>query len=320
MKRNGYEVVPLDRSHLDAAVALVHRAYQAERRTSPLLPAKLLGDPRRVRPHVEACLPNGCVGAFRGPRLAGFMGVSFYFPFKGHTAALVREVSHAAAGDDKLAVYQALYEGLGPTLAARQAQLHLVGHFAGDRALRDALFQLGFGAILAEALRDLSPIEGAAGVPITHEPDFSVVEALDAEHRRYYRQAPIFLVKDASTAAVRSGLAEQQQAGHALFVHRHDGRPAAYFVAGRCLGEEEGFLLQGSNTAEVLAAYAQPAIRGRDIGKALLDRCVAWAREQGYARLFVEHETANVLGGNFWRKHFRPYLYFSMRYVEAAWR
>jgi GNAT superfamily N-acetyltransferase len=320
MKRNGYDVVPLDRSHLDAAVALVDHAYQAERRTSPLLPGALLGDSRRVRPYVEACLPNGCVGAFRGACLAGFMGVAAYFPFKGQTAAFIREVSHAADADDRLAVYQALYQGLGESLAARQAQLHLIGHFAGDRALRDALFQLGFGAILAENLRDLSPVQGAADVPITQEPEFAVVKALDAEHRRYYRQAPIFLVKDASAAVVRRGLVEQQQAGHALFVYRRGGEPAAYFVVGRCLGEEEGFLLQGSNTAQILAAYAQPASRGQDIGKALLDRCIAWAREQGYARLFVEHETANVWGGNFWCKHFRPYLYFSMRYVEAAWR
>ena len=51
-------------------------------------------------------------------------------------------------------------------------------------------------------------------------------------------------------------------------------------------------------------------------GTALLNRAIQWAQAQGYARLFVEHETANFYGSHFWHKHFTPYLYFSMRYVD----
>lgn len=314
-----YDVVPLEPAHLAAAVDLVDRAYQAERDSSPLLPAELLGDRQRILPYLETCLPNGCVGALSGGELVGFMGISAYFTFKGQKAALVREYSHAATEDDKLAVYRALYAGLGEILAARRAQLHLIGHFAGDRVLREALFLFGFGALVAENLRDLSPVAGAAEVPITQEPDFAVAEALEVEHKNYYRDAPIFLIKDASPERVRAGLAEQQRAGDVLFVYRQDDQPAAYFTVGPCRGLEEGFLLRDSNTAQILAAYARRDSRGQDIGKALLNRALAWAREEGYARIFVEHETANVYGGPFWRKHFTPFLYFSMRYVEPCW-
>jgi GNAT superfamily N-acetyltransferase len=314
-----YDVVPLEPSHLAAAVDLVDRAYQAERESSPRLPAELLGDRRRILPDIEGCLANGCVGALDGGELVGFMGVAAYFFFKGQKAAFVPEYAHAARADDKAAVYRALYEGLGEILAARQTQLHLIGHFAGDRVLWDTLFLFGFGALVAENLRDLSPVVGAADVPIRQEPDFAVVEALEIEHRNYYRAAPIFLMKDASVEQVRAGLAEHQQAGDVLFVYWKEGQPAAYFTVGPCRGLEEGYLLRDSNTAQILAAYARPDSRGKDIGKALLNRALAWAREQGYARMFVEHETANVYGGPFWRKHFDPYLYFSMRYVEPCW-
>ena len=79
-----------------------------------------------------------------------------------------------------------------------------------------------------------------------------------------------------------------------------------------------GFLLQGTNTAQILSAYAKPAVRTKGIGKALLQRSIQWARAQGYERLFVEHETANRDGGNFWRSHFSPYLYCSTRYVDCT--
>ncbi len=60
----------------------------------------------------------------------------------------------------------------------------------------------------------------------------------------------------------------------------------------------------------------QPEARSKGIGAALLNRVIQWAQAQGCARLFVEHETANFFGSRFWRKHFAPYLYFSMRYVD----
>ncbi len=41
-----------------------------------------------------------------------------------------------------------------------------------------------------------------------------------------------------------------------------------------------------------------------------------WAFENGFLRLFVEHETANVLGARFWSRHFSPYLYYSLRYID----
>jgi GNAT superfamily N-acetyltransferase len=80
----------------------------------------------------------------------------------------------------------------------------------------------------------------------------------------------------------------------------------------------EGFLLQQTNTAQIKSAYARPAIRGKGIGTALLQRAIQWSHQQGYERVFVEHETANVYGGNFWCKYFIPYVYVSMRYIDTT--
>jgi GNAT superfamily N-acetyltransferase len=66
------------------------------------------------------------------------------------------------------------------------------------------------------------------------------------------------------------------------------------------------------------AAYVRAEARGRGIGTALLAACVEWPRQGRYARLFVEHETANISGAGFWSRHFSPYLYVSMRYVDPT--
>jgi GNAT superfamily N-acetyltransferase len=319
MSREAIGISPLEEKDLDGALELLRDVYTAERHHSPLLPPVLLGDPSRAVPGLRALIARGAVGAWLGGRLVGFMGVAATFPFKGHRAALVGETAHAAASSaEKVAVYEALYTALGEGIRTQGARLHIVAHLAGDEPLRAMLYRLGFGAFLAEELRDLSPVAAPRGVAVRREDDARTAADLDVEHRGYYRNPPIFLAKDTDRSAAERDLREALGAGAALFVHDGDGgSPDAYFVVGPCAGEHEGRLLRGTNSAQVLSAYARPDVRGRGVGAALLDACIAWARERGFERVMVEHETANLAGSAFWGRHFRPYLTFSMRYVEA---
>lgn len=319
MSMDAIRTAPLGERDLAPALALLAGAYAAERRASPLLPPQLLGDPSRAEPGLRAVIARGAAGAYLGDRLVGYLGISACFPFKGQRAALVGETAHAAEpGMEKAPVYEALYTALGETLRAERARLHIAAHFAHDEALGSTLYRLGFGAFLAEELRDLSPVAAPAGVAVRREDDVGAVVDLDVEHRGFYRNPPIFLVKETDRAAAERDLRGQVDAGAALFVHDGDGgRPDAYFAVGPCAGEHEGRLLKGTGSAQVLGAYARPLARGKGVGAALLGACVAWARERGFERVMVEHETANLAGSAFWGRHFRPYLAFSMRYVEA---
>ncbi|MBT3275666.1 MAG: GNAT family N-acetyltransferase [Spirochaetales bacterium] len=240
------------------------------------------------------------------------------FKFKGQQAALLGELCHGTLQNNRLEAYQLLYKALGEHLQRQRTQLHIIAHFAHDRLLQESVFQLGFGAFLAERIRDLTAIDGAADIEIFQENDFATIQDLEIEHKTYYRKPPIYLWKDNSAETVRTQLQAMNAQRNVLFVYKENGKPAAYFMVGLCLGEDDGRILRGTNTAQVLSAYAAPSARGRGIGKALLNRCIDWAQSQGFERLYVEHETANIYGGNFWRKHFSPYLYFSMRYVEDS--
>jgi GNAT superfamily N-acetyltransferase len=309
---------PVEPGACPEAAALLEAAYAAERESSPLLPARLLGGGGEAARRIEACIPNGAVAAYGPEGMAGFMAVSAVFPFKGQTAALVGEWAHAALPGDSAEIHRSLYAALGELLRGRGIRLHIVAHFEHDLPLCGCLFDLGFGTFLMERLRDLSPVPGAGAAAVRREEDWQSIRWLEEEHMRYYRGSPIFLVKDSSPAAAAASLEEYRGGGNALFVHDDGGGTAGYFVAGPCRGEDTGRLLRRSGSAQVLTAYCRPRARGRGAGAALLQACVDWARDGGYERLFVEHESANPLGARFWGRHFSPYLRFSMRYVEDA--
>ncbi|MGC9395628.1 MAG: GNAT family N-acetyltransferase [Anaerolineae bacterium] len=313
-----YQLIPFTQAYLDAAVALFGESYRREREHSPLLPTRAIDDPAWIRDALAARLENPGVAVLQDDRLVAYMVTGAQFPWKGQRAALVPEYSHSATATDKDRLYQLMYMHLAQIWIDNHAHLHVIGHFAHDNILRETLYQLGFGAILAERLRGLSPIDAPTDIAIVEEPNVHKLADLELEHNRYYPKAPIFLTRETDRSAMLADLDEHVQAGDVFFTYYEDGVPRANMIVGRPSPnqEGEGFLLWDTNTAQVKSAYVQPEMRSKGVGAALLNRAVQWAQAQGYARLFVEHETANFYGGRFWRKHFTPYLFFSMRYVD----
>jgi L-amino acid N-acyltransferase YncA len=309
----------------DEGFDLFARRYeQASRARAPVPP--LAQDQRdRLRARVGRAFAVGGVAAVRDGRMVGYLIASPIFDMRGQPATLIPEHGHAVAPGEEATLYGPLYAGAIEERVRDGAQLHLIGRFDGDDATGRALEDLGFGAVVDERLRELDDVPGAGegdpglvveGLP----PDvrWDEVAEIAAEHAAYYRSSPIFLAKDLGIEAAREDLEAHRQAGDRLFVARVGGTIVAYLIVGACVGRTEGRLLADTRTAQVRSAYARPASRRRGFGSALLQRAVAWARDAGYERLFVEHETANLEGRAFWRRHFAPFLRFSMRYVQRT--
>jgi GNAT superfamily N-acetyltransferase len=320
-----FRVSPTEPSMAAEGFALFRGAYGRARHVNPLLPALTPEHEARLRERVERAFARGGVAAWRGESMAGYMVAGPAFDFRGLVAVLVPEFGHAAVPGAGAALYGPLYAASADRWVREGIQLHLVGHFTADATTAAALGDLGFGAVVAERLRGLGdPVPagaGAAAARVEHVDPAAPWDAyapLAAEHAAYYRQSPLFLVKDDALATAQAELEEHRLAGDQLIVDRPGGEARAYVVVGRCRGTSEGRLLAGTRTAQIRAAYAFPSVRRRGIGRALLGRAVAWARSEGYERVFVEHETANLEGGAFWRRHFAPFLVFSMRYVERT--
>jgi GNAT superfamily N-acetyltransferase len=301
--------MPFEAAHIDEAVSLFASSYSRERLANPILPGRAMEDRAWIASSISSSAAFGA-SAFLDGELQGYMAAIGPFNWKGQKCSMIREFCHASAEGKTRHVYQLLYMTVAGQLAAEGVTIHLIGHFWNDAMLRDTLFELGFGAIVCEEIRDLTPIPTGDGPRIRQENDPSAILDLITEHARYYQKSPIFIPKQFNSDSV-------PMPGNALFVHRENGKPDAYCIVGPCPGEE-GFLLQGTNTAQLLTEYSKPEARGKGVGKALLNASILWAREAGFDRLMVDHESANIPGGNFWRRHFSPYLAFSMRYIDPA--
>jgi len=70
--------------------------------------------------------------------------------------------------------------------------------------------------------------------------------------------------------------------------------------------------------AGVRRACTAPDFRGKGVGTALLNHCLAWARERGYTNCAVDFEPMNAEGSRFWLRHFRPVCYSVMRAVDEG--
>ncbi len=311
-------LVAFTQEYIDPAVDLFIENYKQERTHNPLLPARAIDEPGWIREALESCLANPGVAVVEQGRLLAYMVTGAWFPFKGQRATLVPEYAHSAVLPDRQDLYQRMYLHLAQEWANAHSHLHIVGHFAHDAIIRETLYQLGFGAILTEGLRDLSPIAPPGAVTIVEEHDVSKLVDLQIEHARYYPKSPIFILKPTDRSETLAELAEQARRGDAFFVYDEEGEAHACMIVGESASAGEGFLLQNTNTAQIKSAYSRVDSRGKGVGKALLQAAVRWAQQHGYERVFVEHETANYYGGKFWDKYFAPYLYISMRYIDQT--
>jgi GNAT superfamily N-acetyltransferase len=137
-----------------------------------------------------------------------------------------------------------------------------------------------------------------------------------AEHTAYYPKSPIWLPKPllSSTSEVADELADPK---------------SIVWVAEECLdGSVLGIMKQtveSDNAATIVrdegtlactGAYVLPAARGRGVGAMLLAAMVDWGRDNGYTRLALDFEAANIFGAEFWLRHLTPVVYSVFRHVN----
>jgi len=314
--RSQYDVVQFTQNHLESAVKLFIEGYIKERDSSPLLPSRVINQPEWIHSTLKSLLINPGVAVLHEGQLAAFMLTGVQFTFKGQKAVSVPEYCHASILSDREELYQIMYMRLAGEWIESHTHLHIIAHFSHDTLLQASLYRWGFGAIVAEELRDFSEVHGVREVDIVEETDVERLLDIQIEHSHYYKGAPIFVLNDTGRNENLSTLESAVRQGDVFFVYYEQSEPCAYLRVRESAAEGEGFLLRGTNTAQIKAAYAQQHVRRTGIGKALLQRAIDWSKEHGYERLFVEHETANYFGGNFWSSYFTPYLYASMRYID----
>lgn len=309
-------IVPFKEEFIKPALELFVENYKKAQAHNNLLPSRVVDEPEWIMDTMKTHMNNPGVAVFDQGTLVAYMITGYQFVFKGQKTALIPEYCHGSIEENKKHLYQRMYMELAGLWIKNKIHLHIVCHLSYDIVLKEILYELGFGAILKEQLKDFSSIPNTPTIEIIQEKNRENLSAIELEHRRYYPESPIFILKDTDQSNIITDLQQHADHGDVIFVYYENEKPGAYFIVGTSGEKGEGFLLRKTNTAQIKSAFAIPACRGRGIGKALLQNAINWAKKQGYDRLFVEHESANFYGGNFWNKHFVQYLYVSMRYID----
>ena len=315
-----FEIRRFEASHIADAARLFAQMYDGARQKLPLLPehedveaftaAKLEGISR-----------NPGFVALDGGNLVGYMVELFTNDsFMSRPTGFVIELfPFAAVGPCRDRICQLLYQAMARSWIERGLHAHQISFFASDDDLAFAFYRLGFGMTHFQLFRDLTPPAGKIqDVEIRYLENEDDLREIEREHRGFYPNPPLLWIShgyledggdlgESRPDRIRSGEVE-------VIAAVVDGQVAAYFDLSRGTAETELFVAAGNG--QIKGAYGRPEYGGRGIGKALLGEAVRWARHHDLDRLYVEGESANIYGGNFWLSHFRPAEYSVRRCVD----
>jgi GNAT superfamily N-acetyltransferase len=303
------QLAPLSGNHLTDAAALVCQRYRAMRQGIPLLP------PRYEK--LETILPmlidllEGCPGvaALHGGRLVGFMLGFVLEDFLGKRSVFSPEWANAASLEGSRRVYEEMYARLAEEWVAAGCVTHLVSILPCDLSAIEGWHWLGFGLAAVDGLRGLAPLQEAveqiqvrqAGIE-----DLEIAIAFQEALARHMAAAPTFWPHPVEDTRLWL-----EQPANALWL-AYQGSEAVGFMQVGPTNQEACTILQDEGTASIVGAFTRQESRGGGVAKALLNRSLEWAREQGYLRCAVDFEPMNILAARFWMHRFEP-VSFTLR-------
>ncbi len=336
------QVRPFERGDLDAAAALLAETHRRDRERFPVL-VEALADADEARTGLARWLDEertaGAV-ALDGETLAGFLigersagaPPDSYMAQLGHARSItIGARDHAIAdGFDATAIYRVLYRELAAGWVAAGYFHHNVHVIAGDERLQQAWFHLGFGRHVSIAVREgTGPVAGAdaaadVDIRMAGSEDMGVVLELARTLGVHHLDSPMFMFwpvlpeYDGMARNLFTPLLEDDTNPH--FVAYHDGKPVGLTSFLR-----EGFpprYVNGERNVYLFMGIVDPEAQAGGIGRALLDRGMAWAREQGFERCSLHVLSANHSGEPFWFANgFEPVEWHLERHIDerVAW-
>ncbi|MFW6141305.1 MAG: GNAT family N-acetyltransferase [Candidatus Saliniplasma sp.] len=303
-----YKIKEFGEDHIPEAVDLFVKSYKKQRENFSLIPEK--DDLYEVvYSKLSDKSDNPGVVAVDGDRLMGYMietGTSDDFMGE-RTAFSLGLYSHSSLGTDKKDIYQKMYAELAEKWVDNGYYSHIFSFWAQDYVLSYQFFRLGFGMTHFELMRDLSYVkEKDFDINISKLDNMTELKDLHKNELRYYKQAPLFWIIE------EDGFEENVEG---TLIAAFDNEELVGYMHLK-INESETSLLADEKIGRIAGAYVNEEYRREGIGVGLLNKAVGWAENSNLKCLYVEGESANIQGGNFWVKHFTPIVYTVRRCVD----
>jgi GNAT superfamily N-acetyltransferase len=301
-------IAPFGPQHVEVAAALVAMGIERLRARVPALPGAW-ADPAVVALVLAGLAERGGGLAVEDDgRLVAFQAATIVDGHGGRWS-YTPDVGHAAPWDASGRLRETLYSALADTWVRGACLEHVVTVLADDEVALATLARLGFGHVVVDLVRDLSPVESPGlpeGVHVRRADasDARAIAELDDGLRRHLQAAPVFVRRGPAPAldVLRRQIADSALA---MFLAQRDGDAVAFLRIGPS-AMDVATIVRDPGTASISAAFTVPALRSGGIASRLLAAAVDWARDQGYARCAVDHESANREAARFWSRHATP--------------
>ena len=301
-------LLPFAPEHIIPAAELVAAGARRQRTWVPAMPVAWTDAAHVARALVAIADRGGGLAAIDDGDLVAFH-LALTLDGRGGRFTYTPDIAHAAPGDPSARVRSRLYAALASGWIREACPEHVVSVLADDTVALAAYARLGFGHHVTDLVADLRPIEAGPlpdGVTIRRAgpADAAAVVDLDAGLRRHLEATPVCLRLPAQ-APVEIHRRRLEDEAIATFLAERDGAAVSFLRIGPC-ASDVAMTVRDVGTASVTGAFTRPELRGLEVSSRLLAAAVDWARDAGYVRWAVDHESANLEASRFWSRHATP--------------
>jgi GNAT superfamily N-acetyltransferase len=320
-------ILPFANAHVDAAVSLLAARYIVHRKLEPRLPPAY-EEAASCRRLIETVFsgPSSGVVAVRDGEVVGYMLGRFGIWALRRYAEL-RPHCHALADGEDAELYREMYASVAPRWFKSGHFAHSAMAMACDKTAIEAFFSLGFGQSGFHCWRDLSPVGGTEAEVVIRRAgveDHETVVQLQLGLGRYNAGSAIFrpFIMPAPDEMERWATRLKEnltKEDHAYWLAYVDGEAVALMTF---VQPERDDLTTPENSIYLGIGFVEEGTRLGGIGTAMVNRGLAWAREQGHEHCTVGFFSTNLIGARFWRDNgFKPLVVNLERMVDEriAW-
>ncbi len=317
------DIVPFNKELIPAAAELFITNYSCLREQVPLLPdhmadAALIADKLN---HLIGASP--AFAAVDGDQFLGYIGAFFVDHFRDtdRKVAYCPEWGHGLLPNADQRIYRALYRMASAEWSAAGCHGHAISLLTHDPAIQKTWFWQGFGMIVVDALRSLTPVndrqpQGYTVRQATAD-DIPALVEIETEHWQHYAQPPLFMVSDNARDADKFAEFLAGEQNSAWIATGDDGAVWSYMLfAGEGFGAAS--IVGSTTTTQIVGAYTLPAYRGRGAAVGVMNAALAYYAARNFDRCSVDFESFNPEASYFWMKYFEPVCYSLMRMPERV--
>ncbi len=301
-----------------AAEIFVHR-YKEARHHDPFLPGKYVEKEIVARLLEDMVMSSEGVVAIAEGEVIGYLAGFKIEDFKSsHCGVYTPEWAHGVSGENSDVVFEKMYADISSRWLQDGCIVHAITALNREHKLIEQLFWNGYGMHVVDSMREVQAVEKVKleGIHIRngHPEDVDQLVDLLEEHESYLASAPVFLP-------------QQNKYPREAILGWFENPDLTVTVAEReddivaIMNTESGAdnactIVRDEKTLAIKETHTKAAFRGSGIGKALLNHVEVYAVKNGYERLSVDFESANLSARRFWMTHFRPVGYSLIRYLD----